>query len=114
MSNDNADRPRSDQSADPRPEGHAAEVSIAPTSARTDGVLRELDSYRAAIREAFDEGFALAKFGGPIERAWEHSEARQTDWAFAHTRISIGVVVRERAQITDVGDAGSPPSEPQA
>lgn len=30
---------------------------------------------RDAIREAFDEGFALSKFGGPIEMAWQRSEA---------------------------------------
>jgi len=63
---------------------------------RTDDVLRELDSYRTAIREAFDEGFGFgaSKRAGTIERSWEHSEARQTDYAFAHTRMSVGSVVR--------------------
>lgn len=59
-------------------------INISP-----EAVMRELDSYRAAIRDAFDEGFALSKFGGPIEKSWERSEARQTDYAFAHTRMSL-------------------------
>lgn len=29
------------------------------------------------IRDAFDEGFALSKLGGPIETAWDRSESRQ-------------------------------------
>lgn len=33
---------------------------------------------RDAIREAFDEGFALSKLGGPIEAAWQRSDARQS------------------------------------
>ena len=57
----------------------------------TDELLcRELDSYRTVIRDAFDEGFAISKLDGPIETAWEHSDARQRDWEFAHTRMSIG------------------------
>ena len=58
---------------------------------RADSVLRELDSYRDAIREAFDEGFALSKLGGPVEMAWARSEARRTE---EFTRISVSAVVR--------------------
>ncbi len=29
------------------------------------------------LRAAFDEGFSLSKFGGPIEQAWTRSDARQ-------------------------------------
>jgi hypothetical protein len=56
-------------------------------------VLRELDSYRRAIREAFDEGYAASSNRMPIEHAWERSEARQAEWGFAHTRMSVGAVV---------------------
>lgn len=38
---------------------------------------REIASLKIQIREAFDEGFAVSKAGGPIETAWDRSQARQ-------------------------------------
>jgi hypothetical protein len=50
-----------------------------------DVLVRELESYRRAMREAFDEGFALSKLQGPIEAAWERSEARHVEAQFTET-----------------------------
>lgn len=71
--------------------------SPAPAEAPQQDVLRELDTYRESIREAFSEGHALAVSGASIRDAWERSEARQTEAAFAHTRMSVGAICRTAA-----------------
>jgi len=66
-------------------------------------VLHELDSYRSVIRGAFDEGYAASSNRMPIEHAWERSGSRQAEWHFAHTRMSVGGLVRRLAATSDDG-----------
>jgi hypothetical protein len=68
---------------------------VIPVAPRATEILREVDSYRATIRTAFEEAFALSKLEGSLSAAWERSEARQVDAAFALTRIGVGAIVRE-------------------
>jgi DnaJ-class molecular chaperone len=69
----------------------------------TDAVLRELDTYRAAIGDAFREGFDWGAsdrarlLNVTVEAAWQQSEARQREWEFAHTRMSVGAIARADA-----------------
>lgn len=67
-----------------------------------DAVLRELDGYRGAIRQAFDEGYAAARASMPLEAAWQQSEARTSEWSFAYTRMSVGAVVATQQRTLEV------------
>lgn len=81
-------------------------ASVSPN--QVSNVLRELDSYRRAFRLAFDEGFAAGARGGSIEAAWDISDARQSEAAFAFTRMSVGAVVNESLAWQPMS---SPPSD---
>lgn len=54
--------------------------------------LHELDSYRDAIRRAFEEGYAAHAAGLSTDGAWRISAAREREWAFAFTRMSVGAM----------------------
>jgi hypothetical protein len=71
-------------------------LAVSPVVGReAEELLRELDSYRAAIQNSFSEGFAMGGMRSHFEDAWSRSDARQTEAMFALTRIAIGFRYRE-------------------
>ena len=71
-----------------------------------------------AIRAAFEEGFALAKYDGPIEKAWELSDARQVAGIYESRRpdgdgqLAGGSRAEGRADQTESRSlAGSEPAD---
>lgn len=90
--NDQAREAYSQSQSDGQPYRSVRTEMSEETSTRNQvsNVLRELDSYREAIRQAFEEGFGIGKLDGSITAAWERSEARQTESSFAAARIRVG------------------------